>query len=210
MQNLDPNKPLSDLSSAPATTDAEKLSKLPVVESQGAAELPSLPTLEQGREGAPPDDKLLRIGQLAERCGKTVRALHLYEELGLLKPVLRSKGGFRLYSQAAVERVQWIGRLQEAEVSLNEIQILLRSLEEERIGAAAMMRLREMLQRKLVEVRIQREKLDQLQADLNAGLHYLDGCRVCEPEHLTSECGSCQLHGHDGKQPLMVAGIHTS
>lgn len=161
-------------------------------------------------ESGASSEKLLRIGQLAERCGKTVRALHLYEELGLLKPVLRSKGGFRLYSGTAVERVQWIGRLQDADVSLSEIQILLRSLEEERIGAAAMTRLREMFQRKLVEVRAQQAKLDQLAADLSAGLHYLDGCRVCEPEHLTSECGDCHLHGHDGKQPLLVAGVHTN
>lgn len=210
MQNLDAKQPPSDLTAAAVAADAEQLSGAPAAESHGGAALPPAPTAEHGRESAPADDKLLRIGQVAERCGKTVRALHLYEELGLLKPVLRSKGGFRLYSQAAVERVQWISRLQEAEVSLGEIQILLRSLEEERIGAAAMKRLREMLQLKLGEVHRQREKLDQLQADLTAGLHYLDACRVCEPEHLTSECGSCQLHGHDGKQPLMVAGIHTS
>ena len=48
---------------------------------------------------------LLRIGQLATACGKTARAMHLYEELGLLKPVVRSKGGFRLYSRAAIHRV---------------------------------------------------------------------------------------------------------
>jgi MerR family copper efflux transcriptional regulator len=155
-------------------------------------------------------EKLLRIGQLAEKCGKTVRALHLYEELGLLKPVLRSKGGFRLYSIAAVERVQWIGRLQDAEVSLGEISVLLRSLEEERIGPAAMTRLRDLLSQKLVEVRVQKAKLDQLATDLAAGLHYLDGCRTCEPEHLTSECGDCHLHGHDGKPPLLVAGVHTT
>lgn len=160
-----------------------------------------------GTESPGTGDKLLRIGQLAEKCGKTVRALHLYEELGLLRPILRSKGGFRLYSVAAVERVQWIGRLQDADVSLGEIQELLRSLEEERIGAAAMNRLRELLSQKLVEVNAQKAKLEQLSRDLAAGLHYLDGCRVCEPEHLTSECGDCHLHGHDGKQPLLVAGV---
>jgi DNA-binding transcriptional MerR regulator len=164
---------------------------------------------EPAAEG-PGSPKLLRIGQLAERCGKTVRALHLYEELGLLRPVLRSKGGFRLYSATAVERVQWIGRLQEAEVSLGEIQGLLRELEEERIGASAMTRLRDLLQRKLVEVREQQQKLAQLAQDLSAGLHYLDGCRVCEPEHTTSECTDCKIHGHDGNQPLMVAGVRTT
>ncbi len=41
---------------------------------------------------------LLKVGELAKRTGKTVRAVHLYEELGLLDPAVRSKGGFRLYS----------------------------------------------------------------------------------------------------------------
>lgn len=156
------------------------------------------------------EGKLLRIGQLAERCGKTVRALHLYEEMGLLKPVLRTPGGFRLYSPGAVERVQWIARLQEADVSLGEIQTLLRDLEEQRIGADAMTRLRELLARKLSEIREQRARLEQLERDITAGLHYLDGCRVCGPEHTTRECGGCRLHGHDGNQPLMVSGAHNS
>ena len=42
---------------------------------------------------------LLKVGELAKRTGKTVRAIHLYEELGLLAPAVRSKGGFRLYSR---------------------------------------------------------------------------------------------------------------
>ena len=40
---------------------------------------------------------LLRVGDLARQTGKTVRAIHLYEELGLLAPATRSSGGFRLY-----------------------------------------------------------------------------------------------------------------
>ena len=43
---------------------------------------------------------LLKVGELARRTGKTARAIHLYEELGLLTPAVRSKGGFRLYSPA--------------------------------------------------------------------------------------------------------------
>src|SRR5678809_1502613 len=37
--------------------------------------------------------KLLKIGDLARRTGKSVRALHLYEELGLLTPTARSGSG---------------------------------------------------------------------------------------------------------------------
>ncbi|HRI50612.1 MAG TPA: MerR family transcriptional regulator [Pseudomonadota bacterium] len=164
----------------------------------------------QGRDAVPPAEGLLRIGQLADRCGKTARALHLYEEMGLLKPAIRSRGGFRMYSPSAVERVEWISRLQEADVSLGEIQALLRDLESRHIGTEAMNRLRQLLDQKLAMCREQRQKLDRLESDLLAGLAYLDGCRTCGPEHFTTECGDCRLHGHDGSQPLMVAGVHTS
>ena len=40
---------------------------------------------------------LLKVGDLARKTGKSVRALRLYEELGLLQPRTRSDGGFRLY-----------------------------------------------------------------------------------------------------------------
>ena len=38
--------------------------------------------------------QLLRVGDIARATGKTVRAIHLYEELGLLRPVTRSSSGF--------------------------------------------------------------------------------------------------------------------
>lgn len=171
----------------------------------------------QTKENSPPGEtdsesghKLLRIGQLAELCQKTTRALHLYEELGLLRPVIRSRGGFRLYSPTAVERVQWIMRLQDADVSLGEISQLLRDLEEQRVGAEAMTRLRALLEQKLDETREQLEKLRQLETDLRAGLSFLDGCKVCGSDTPKSECGACRSHGHDGPQPLLVAGIHVT
>ncbi|MBX3252474.1 MAG: MerR family DNA-binding transcriptional regulator, partial [Myxococcales bacterium] len=37
------------------------------------------------------------MGDLAREAGKTVRAIHLYEQMELLKPAGRSKGRYRLY-----------------------------------------------------------------------------------------------------------------
>jgi DNA-binding transcriptional MerR regulator len=165
-------------------------------------------TDETPAEGEQAGPRLLKVGQLAELSGKTVRAMHLYEELGLLRPALRSKGGFRLYSESAVQRVEWISRLQEADVSLSEIQDFLRDMEDAREGSEAMARVRQLFEHRLEEIRKQRMKLQQLEADIEAGLRYLDGCKTCEPEHLASECGECRIHGHDGTKPLMVAGLH--
>src|SRR5262249_278977 len=40
------------------------------------------------------DAELMQVGDLAKEAGKTVRAIHLYEELNLLKPAARSKGRY--------------------------------------------------------------------------------------------------------------------
>ncbi len=54
----------------------------------------------------------LQIGEVAERTGVTQRTLRFYEEKGLLKPPSRLEGGFRLYSEDDVRRVEQIKRLQ--------------------------------------------------------------------------------------------------
>src|SRR5438477_11023915 len=94
---------------------------------------------------------LLRIGDLARLTGKTVRAIHLYEELGLLRPATRSRGGFRLYEPAAVDRVRWIDLLHGLGFSLQEMGDLLQAWWRAEIGPRAMEQLRELFERKLDE-----------------------------------------------------------
>lgn len=59
-----------------------------------------------------PAHAYLQIGEVAERTGVTQRTLRFYEEKGLLKPPSRLDGGFRLYSEEDVRRVEQIKRLQ--------------------------------------------------------------------------------------------------
>src|ERR687898_680935 len=58
------------------------------------------------------DVPCLQIGEVADRTGVTQRTLRFYEERGLLKPPSRMDGGFRLYSENDVARVEQIKRLQ--------------------------------------------------------------------------------------------------
>jgi DNA-binding transcriptional MerR regulator len=58
------------------------------------------------------DEPCLQIGEVADRTGVTQRTLRFYEERGLLKPPSRMEGGFRLYSEDDVARVEQIKRLQ--------------------------------------------------------------------------------------------------
>jgi len=63
-------------------------------------------------ETAERSDAYLQIGEVAERTSVTQRTLRFYEEKGLLKPPTRMEGGFRLYSEDDVRRVEQIKRLQ--------------------------------------------------------------------------------------------------
>ncbi|TMB65043.1 MAG: MerR family transcriptional regulator [Chloroflexi bacterium] len=70
-----------------------------------------------------PDEAYLQIGEVAERTGVTQRTLRFYEEKGLLGPPTRMDGGFRLYSEQDVKRVEHIRRLQDLlGVALAEIK----------------------------------------------------------------------------------------
>jgi DNA-binding transcriptional MerR regulator len=150
---------------------------------------------------------LLKVGELAKRTGKTVRAIHLYEELGLLEPAVRSKGGFRLYSGRAVKRIDWIQKLQDLGFSLTEIKAFLRDWEQSDTAPNAMARVREIFSDKLRETQQTVTRLQRLVTDLTETLAYMDSCRSCEPTHAQTECGTCGIHGHEGRAPLLVEGI---
>jgi MerR family transcriptional regulator, thiopeptide resistance regulator len=62
-----------------------------------------------------------RVGELAAATGLTVRALHYYEEIGLLRASDRSEAGHRLYSGADVERLYRIRLLQRFGLPLQDI-----------------------------------------------------------------------------------------
>ena len=150
---------------------------------------------------------LLKVGELAKKTGKSVRALRLYEELGLLAPAIRSKGGFRLYSGRAVTRIEWIQKLQDMGFSLTEIKAFLRDWEECDAAPKAMSRVREIFADKLRETEETIGRLSLLVAELKDTLVYMDSCRSCEPSHSQGECGTCEMHGHEGRAPLLVDGI---
>src|SRR5437773_11458626 len=153
---------------------------------------------------------LLRIGDLARATGKSSRAIHLYEELGLLQPATRSSGGFRLYDGGAVDRVQWIDRLHALGFSLQEMRELLRQWWGSGFGPEAMGELRALFQRKLAETRESIHRYQELERELTEGLAYLETCRRCSSPVDVHGCIHCsQDHGMK-QEPVLVAGLTTS
>lgn len=68
---------------------------------------------------------LLKVGELARKTGLTVRTLHHYDEIGLLKPSARSSSGYRLYGADDITRLHAIQGLRQLGFSLSAIGGLL-------------------------------------------------------------------------------------
>ena len=72
----------------------------------------------------------LKIGEVAERTGLSLRTIRYYEEVGLVVPSSRTNGGFRLYSDQDVARFKVIMRMKPLDFSLDEMRQLLDVLHE--------------------------------------------------------------------------------
>lgn len=71
------------------------------------------------------EEGFLRIGALASRAGVSRRTVDFYTGLGLLAPVGRSAGNFRLYQPTDVHRIAAIRRLEAQGIRLDEIRHVL-------------------------------------------------------------------------------------
>lgn len=68
---------------------------------------------------------LLKVGELSTRTGLTVRTLHHYDTIGLLRPSARTDAGYRLYSSSDVARLHGIQALRHLGLPLNDIGSML-------------------------------------------------------------------------------------
>lgn len=91
----------------------------------------------------------LQIGQVAARTELSINTIRHYDEVGLVTPSVRSAGGFRLYTDADVERLLAIRRMKPLGFTLAEMKALLDSVDvlaggdasgERRTAAAAFLR----------------------------------------------------------------------
>lgn len=113
----------------------------------------------------------MQIGKVAEQTGLNVDTIRFYEKQRLLKRASRSNGGFRLFTAADIQAIQFIRRAQELGFSLNEIRELL-ILRNEETGSCSHMR--DLLQSKVAVVKNKIAQLRALELDLAGRL------RTCE------------------------------
>lgn len=105
------------------------------------------------------------IGELARTLGVTTKTLRHYEKIGLIPEAARSAKGYRIYSQAAVERARLVTGLRRLDLSLEAVRSLLdgqgdgRSLRQRLLG-----QLDEQIQDYELRIAVLQGRRDDLQA----------------------------------------------
>jgi DNA-binding transcriptional MerR regulator len=110
----------------------------------------------------------LTVTRLARACGLSRGAVLYYESIGLLKPVRRSAGNYRLYGEKDLERLRQVCHYRNAGLKLSDI----RSILERAHGDAAAV-----LQRRFVELGAEIEKLREHQRAIARLLENTDRMR---------------------------------
>ncbi|AJE32308.1 MerR family transcriptional regulator [Corynebacterium humireducens NBRC 106098 = DSM 45392] len=75
------------------------------------------------------DDEGMKIGEVAERTGLSIRSLRHYDDVGVVSPSGKTPGGFRLYSERDVERILLVRRMKPLQFTLEEMREFLDAAE---------------------------------------------------------------------------------
>ena len=146
--------------------------------------------------------ELYKIGDVGKRTGVTLRTIRYYEELGLIQPTVRTKGGFRLYAEESIQRLKFIQELKMLDFPLSKIRGLFKIREIAQSGDEAshqMMRLLRDQQREAVKKKDQYEKM---LTEISASMELVRGCFGCEIKPSFEACSSCENLSIKGELPL--------
>lgn len=114
-----------------------------------------------------------KVKEVAELVGVSVRALHHYDEIGLLTPTETTESGYRLYSEENLETLQQILFFKELGFPLKEIKTMLNNPSYDRKEALV-------LQRKMLVEK--RGRIDQMIETIDKTIKHMEG-----EIHMTNE-----------------------
>ena len=134
---------------------------------------------------------MLKIGEFAEKGGVSKRTLRHYEEMGLLAPENRTSGGFRLYDENDLLKLEIIKTFKELGFSLEEVreiiqsQVKIRKSRREQINHS-----QDVFKKQLDQVEQQIRELQERRDLIERGLEALEECRNCSRDSCPEDCGN--------------------
>jgi DNA-binding transcriptional MerR regulator len=136
---------------------------------------------------------MLKIGDVSKLSGIGIEALRFYEKSGLLDKAARTYSGYRVYPRDVLDRLTFIKQAQTLGFSLDEIR---RIIDDARAGQSPCNEVREIVRRRLSEVKQRIEELKRYQKAIAGTLEEWDE-KGHAPGHI---CGLIEgSHIHEKK-----------
>jgi DNA-binding transcriptional MerR regulator len=120
----------------------------------------------------------LKIGEVAQRSGLSVKTIRFYCDQGLIHPSSRSEGGYRLFGDAVFAELERIRTLKAMDIPLQDVA---RILESQRLGVCTCASLQATIRHKAGEIEQTIAALRHLHRELNALLSHWEDCGGRKP-----------------------------
>ena len=133
----------------------------------------TLPSVESQVVLAPPVKPPLKIGEVANRSGLSVKTIRFYCDEGLIQPISRSDGGYRLFDDGVFSELALIRTLRAMEIPLPDVRQI---LEARRSGVCTCSDLKARIRSKAGEIGEKITAMQNLQSELFALLNSWEAC----------------------------------
>lgn len=150
---------------------------------------------------------LMRIGDLAKKAGTTLRTIRYYEQLGLITPVSRTKGGFRLYAEEELRKLRLIKNLQLLDIPLAQVKTFFDQRRRGRVASEIAPAIRNVLQVQLLELENRIAHHRAMQESVRETLEILECCSGCSLEPGPGVCPNCPVITSRAQIPLHMQAV---
>lgn len=134
----------------------------------------------------------MTIGQASRRSGFSIKTLRFYERRGLFAPATRSAGGYRLFTEADLRRLEFVRQAKALGLTLDEIQELMKATRE-RTCAMTRPLLLQVLDRRISDTSRQIKALSELRRTLQRSRRALS--RRPPTDHRLGYCSCLSADG---------------
>jgi len=158
-------------------------------------------------EGNRNNGQLMRIGDLAKKAGTTMRTIRYYEQLGLIAPAARTRGGFRLYEEGELRRLRLIKILQTVETPLAQVKVLFDRRQRGKAASDFAANISQLLEGRLHEVEERIAQFRATEASLRETIEILRFCCRCPSEPGPEVCLLCPAITSRTSIPLHMQAV---
>jgi DNA-binding transcriptional MerR regulator len=151
--------------------------------------------------------RLMRIGDLARKAGTTMRTIRYYEQLGLIAPAARTRGGFRLYEEDELRKLRLIKNLQLVETPLSRVKAFFDQRRRGRVASEFAGGLSALLEQQLREMEQRIAQFRAMEASLRETIDILRCCSECSLEAGPEVCSRCPAITSRSEIPLHMQAV---